>query len=160
MTVHSAGLLLFRDRDDELQVLLVHPRGPFWARKDKGAWSIPKGLYEAGEDPLAAARREFKEETGVDVDGAFIPLGELRQPSRKLVRAWALACDLDADAIVSNTFELEWPRHSGVLRSYPEIDKAGWFAIAEAREKILKGQAGFLDRLLTILGRGAGREYG
>jgi predicted NUDIX family NTP pyrophosphohydrolase len=155
MTVRSAGILLFRCREGQVQVLLVHPGGPFWAKKDEGAWSIPKGLFEDGEDPLAAARREFAEETGVEIDGAFIELGELRQPSRKVVHAFALDHDLDPAVVVSNTFELEWPRHSGALRAYPEIDRAGWFGIAEAREKILKGQAGFLDRLLAIL-RGAG----
>jgi predicted NUDIX family NTP pyrophosphohydrolase len=133
--------------------MLVHPGGPFWAKKDEGAWSIPKGLFEDGEEPLAAAKREFKEETSVDVDGRFTELGELRQPSRKVIHAWALESDLDPDAIVSNTFELQWPRHSGVVRTYPEIDRAGWFGIAEAREKILKGQVGFLDRLLEMIGR-------
>ncbi|MFO1152398.1 MAG: NUDIX domain-containing protein [Rhodospirillales bacterium] len=152
MPVHSAGILLFRYRDDGLQVLLVHPGGPFWARKDQGAWSIPKGEFIEGEHPLSAARREFTEETNVDVDGAFIDLGALRQPSGKVVHAWAVEQDLDADAIESNRFEMEWPRGSGVLRSYPEVDKAGWFPIGMAREKILKGQAGFLDRLLAILG--------
>ena len=151
MTIHSAGILLFRYRNNELQVMLVHPGGPFWANKDKGAWSLPKGLCEEGEDPLVAARREFKEETSLDVDGIFIELGELRQPSQKVIHAWALERDLDPNAIASNTFELEWPRHSGVLRTYPEIDKAGWFGIAEAREKILKGQAEFLDRLLRVI---------
>lgn len=133
-------------------MLLVHPGGPFWARKDQGAWSIPKGEFIEGEHPLSAARREFTEETNVDVDGAFIDLGALRQPSGKVVHAWAVEQDLDADAIESNRFEMEWPRGSGVLRSYPEVDKAGWFPIGMAREKILKGQAGFLDRLLAILG--------
>ena len=151
MTIPSAGILLFRYRNNELQVMLVHPGGPFWANKDKGTWSLPKGLCEEGEDPLVAARREFKEETSLDVDGNFIELGELRQPSQKVIHAWALERDLDPNAITSNTFELEWPRHSGVLRTYPEIDKAGWFGIAEAREKILKGQAEFLDSLLRVI---------
>ena len=131
--------------------MLVHPGGPFWVRKDKGAWSIPKGLFEADEEPLTAARREFREETGVDIDGVFLPLGELRQPSGKVIHAWAAEGDLDPDKVRSNTFQLEWPKHSGTVRTYPEIDRAAWFPIAEARERILKGQAPFLDRLLIVV---------
>ncbi|MFO1129077.1 MAG: NUDIX domain-containing protein [Rhodospirillales bacterium] len=149
--IHSAGLLLFRYREGGVEVMLVHPGGPFWVRKDKGAWSIPKGLFEADEEPLTAARREFREETGVDIDGVFLPLGELRQPSGKVIHAWAAEGDLDPDQVRSNAFELEWPKHSGTVRTYPEIDRAAWFPIAEARERILKGQAPFLDRLLIVV---------
>lgn len=151
MPPHSSGLLLFRFRNGQLQVLLVHPGGPFWAKKDEGAWSIPKGLIKESESPLAAARREFQEETGFSVDGEFIDLGELRQPSRKIVRAFALEKDLDEAKVVSNKFSLEWPKDSGIMREYPEIDRAGWFDIGQARKKILKGQAAFLDRLIEIL---------
>jgi predicted NUDIX family NTP pyrophosphohydrolase len=151
MPPHSSGLLLFRFRNSQLQVLLVHPGGPFWVKKDEGAWSIPKGLIKESESPLAAARREFQEETGFSVDGEFIDLGELRQPSRKIVRAFALEKDLDETKIVSNKFSLEWPKDSGIMREYPEIDRAGWFGLILARKKILKGQAAFLDRLIEIL---------
>jgi predicted NUDIX family NTP pyrophosphohydrolase len=151
MSVHSGGILLFRFRDDELEVLLVHPGGPFWVRKDEGAWSIPKGLFEEDESPLEAAKREFKEETGFGVDGEFIGLGELRQPSRKIVHAWALEKDLNETKLVSNKFSLEWPRRSGIIREYPEIDKAGWFNIDQAKKKIQKGQADFIDRLMAAI---------
>ena len=152
MSVTSAGILLFRYRDKELELFLVHPGGPFWAKRDAGAWSIPKGLCEADEPALAAARREFGEETGFALDGAFIDLGELRQPSGKIVHAWALAQDVDAAALRSNTFTLEWPKGSGVVREYPEVDRGAWFDLAEARDRLLKGQRGFLDRLLERLG--------
>ncbi len=151
MGVQSAGILLFRFRDNKLEVLLVHPGGPFWAGKDAGAWSIPKGVFTE-EDPLDAARREFKEETGFDVDGEFIELGQLKQPSGKTIHAWALQKDIDETKVVSNTFRLEWPRHSGRFREYPEIDRAQWFELKEARKKLLKGQAGFLDRLTEVIG--------
>jgi predicted NUDIX family NTP pyrophosphohydrolase len=148
MPEHSAGILLFRRNGDELEVLLVHPGGPFWASKDEGAWSIPKGLYEPGsEEPLDAARREFEEETGQTVDGYFWDLGEIRQPSRKRVRVFATEGDLDPAKLVSNAFEMEWPPRSGKVSLFPEIDRAGWFDLGEARAKILEGQAGFLDRL-------------
>lgn len=151
MILHSSGLLLFRFRNGQLQVLLVHPGGPFWVKKDEGAWSIPKGLIKERENPLAAARREFQEETGFSVEGEFIDLGELKQPSRKIVRAFALEKDLDETKVVSNKFSLEWPKDSGIMRDYPEIDRAGWFDIGQARKKILKGQAAFLDKLTEIL---------
>ncbi len=151
MSVHSGGVLLFRFRNGRLEVLLVHPGGPFWTRKDEGAWSIPKGVFEEQESPLDAAKREFKEETGFEVDGKFIELGTLRQPSKKIVHVWALEWDLDASRIVSNKFSLEWPRRSGISREYPEVDRAGWFYIDEARKKIQKGQAGFLDRLIRAI---------
>ncbi|HOV52174.1 MAG TPA: NUDIX domain-containing protein, partial [Methanothrix sp.] len=125
--MQSSGILLFRFRDGELEVLLVHPGGPFWAKKDDGAWSMPKGLIEGDESPLAAAKREFKEETGFEVDGDFIALGELRLRSRKIVHAWALEKDLDETKVVSNKFRIEWPKGSGIIREYLEIDKASWF---------------------------------
>ena len=151
MSLHSGGILLFRFRDGKLEVLLVHPGGPFWIRKDEGAWSMPKGLFEEQESPLDAAKREFKEETGFVADGAFIELGELKQPSRKIVHAWALEMDLDETNVVSNKFSLEWPKRSGVIREYPEIDRAYWFDIDQARKKIQKGQMGFIDRLREVL---------
>lgn len=148
MGVRSAGILLYRFNEGNLQVMLVHPGGPFWAKKDDGAWSIPKGIYEEGENPLAAARREFQEETGQEVDGEFIDLGELKQPSRKIVQAWALEQNLDTSRIISNTFRLEWPPKRGIMKEYPEVDKGRWFEIKEAGKKILKGQREFLDRLV------------
>ena len=152
MTRRSAGLLLFRNSTTLLEVFLVHPGGPFWARKDEGAWSLPKGEYGEGEDPLDAARREFEEETGAAVNGAFLPLGEIRQPGGKLVAAWALEWDLDPAAIRSNTFELEWPPKSGRMQQFPEVDRAAWFSIAEAERKLLKGQLPLLARLAEQLG--------
>ena len=151
----SAGLLLFRGGASDLEVLLGHPGGPFWQKKDDGAWSIPKGLIGADEAPLSAARREFAEETGHDPDGDFWPLGEARQPGGKIVQAWAVEGDWDPALISSNTFEMEWPPHSGRRRAVPEIDRAAWFAIADARRKILKGQGVFVDRLLEGLGPSA-----
>jgi len=152
MNVHSYGILLYRRNAGCWQVMLVHPGGPFWAGKDAGAWSIPKGLPEDGEPGLETARREFREETGFEVDGEFLALGALRQPSGKTVHAWALEGDLDANRVHSNTFTLEWPRHSGNYREFPEVDAGGWFSLAQARQKIIPGQAGFLDRLLERLG--------
>ena len=147
MGVHSHGILLFQRTEGGLRILLAHPGGPFWAGKDDGAWSIPKGLPEQGETALETARREFREETGFAVEGGFIPLGELKQPSGKTIHAWALEHDLDVTRIRSNTFSLEWPRLSGNVREYPEIDEGRWFSLEEARQKITAGQAGFLDRL-------------
>jgi predicted NUDIX family NTP pyrophosphohydrolase len=148
MPARSAGLLLHRDRTGVREVLLVHPGGPFWARKDLGAWSIPKGEYGDGEMPEAAALREFEEELGSPAPaGERTPLGEIRQKNGKRVVAWALEGDLDADAIASNTFELEWPPRSGRTATFPEVDRAAWFALEEAREKINPAQAAFLDRL-------------
>lgn len=147
---NSAGLLLYRNnRPGALEVLLVHPGGPFWARKDESAWSIPKGEFEAGADALEAARREFMEETGSRIEGAFVALTPLRQPSGKLVYAWAVEGDLDTSSIRSNTFSIEWPPRSGRQQEFPEIDRAAWFDIAAARQKILAGQRGFLDELET-----------
>ena len=151
MPSRSAGILLHRRRGDELEVLLVHPGGPFWSRRDAGVWSIPKGEYGADEDPLQAARREFEEELGVaPPDGPLKDLGEIRQRAGKLVRAWALEGDLDAGAITSDTFELEWPPRSGRLIEVPEVDRAEWFPLAAAREKILPAQVELLDRLARI----------
>ncbi|WP_455219560.1 NUDIX domain-containing protein [Kaarinaea lacus] len=148
MSVKSAGILLYRFRNKKLEVMLVHPGGPFWVNKDLGAWSIPKGLIEENEPPLEAAKREFKEETGFDVAGDFIELGALKQPSRKIVHAWALEQDLDTKKIVSNTFELEWPRNSGQIKEYPEIDRGAWFGLEEAKRKISKGQVKFIETLI------------
>lgn len=161
MPKRSAGILLFRRTGDgggggQLEVLLVHPGGPFWARRDAGAWSIPKGEVDPGEDERACALRELEEETGgVFPDAppdALLPLGEVRQKSGKVVTAWALEGDLDAAAIVSNTFELEWPPRSGRLQTFPEVDRAGWFALDAAREKLLAAQTPFVDRLAEIVG--------
>jgi predicted NUDIX family NTP pyrophosphohydrolase len=144
----SAGLLLFRGRAADFEVLLGHPGGPFWRNKDDGAWSIPKRLIGADEAPLSAARREFTEETGYGPDGNFLSLGEARQPGGKVVHTWAIEGDWDPALIRSNTFEIEWPPRSGRRGTFPEIDRAGWFGIADARRKILKGQTVFIDRLL------------
>ena len=145
----SAGILLHRRAaDGRREGLLVHPGGPFWAKKDLGAWSIPKGEYEDGEDPRDAARREFLEELGSPAaDGDLVDLGEVRQRGGKVVTAWALEGDIDADAIASNTFTMEWPPRSGTMREFPEVDRAGWFGLDEARERILPAQAPLLDRL-------------
>ena len=147
MSKKSAGLLLFREVLGRLEVLLVHPGGPFWAKKDEGAWSIPKGEFEDNEDPLSAAKREFEEETGLTLDGEVIPLEPLRQPSGKLVYAWAMKRDLDPTGLKSNTFPMEWPPKSGRYQEFPEIDRADWFTIEAASHKMLKGQAPFLDQL-------------
>jgi len=152
MAKTSAGLLLYRVSDRVLQVFLAHPGGPLWAKKDLGAWSIPKGeLDPADEDALAAARREFAEETGQRVTGDFIPLTPLKQPGGKTVHAWAVEGECDPGAVRSNLFTMEWPPRSGRRQEFPEIDRAGWFSIEEAHGKILKGQAGFLDELVRKL---------
>jgi predicted NUDIX family NTP pyrophosphohydrolase len=148
----SAGLLLYRPREAAgWEVFLVHPGGPFWRRKDLGAWSIPKGEVAAGEDPLAAARRELAEETGFQADPPFLALEPVRQPGGKTVMAWAAAGDCDAAAIASDTFTVEWPPRSGRLQSFPEVDRAAWFSLPEAREKILAGQRPLLAQLAAIL---------
>jgi predicted NUDIX family NTP pyrophosphohydrolase len=152
MPKRSAGILVYRRRPGGLELLLVHPGGPFWARKDLGAWSIPKGEHAQGEDPLMVARRELEEETGMRGEGDFLPLGELTQPGRKIVTAFALEGDFDPATLRSNEFELEWPPRSGRRKSFPEIDRAQWFAPAEARRKILAGQEEFINRLLAALG--------
>ncbi|HKG38831.1 MAG TPA: NUDIX domain-containing protein [Conexibacter sp.] len=157
MPRRSAGILLFRRAaGGELQVLLVHPGGPYWARRDAGAWSIPKGEVDPGEEERVCALRELEEETGAAyrdaADGDLLPLGEVRQKSGKVVSAWALEGDLDADTIVSMTFELEWPPRSGRMQTYPEVDRAGWFPLAAARKKLLPAQAPFVDRLAELVG--------
>ena len=147
----SAGLLLFRTSAGFLEVLLAHPGGPFWARKDVGAWTLPKGEVCQGEDPLAAARREFQEEVGASIDGEFIPLEPVRQAGGKIVRAWAVRGDFDPARLVSNMFTLEFPPRSGKQQEFPEVDRAQWFTIDAARVKILPSQAPLLDRLLAIV---------
>jgi len=147
MAKRSAGLLLYRRRNEALEVFLVHPGGPFWAKKDAGAWSIPKGEYAEGEDPLAAARREFDEETGFPAPADAVPLGELKQAGGKLVIAWAAEGDCDPSKVASNTCEIEWPPRSGRKMEIPEVDRAAWFAMEEARVRMLKSQLPFLDRL-------------
>ena len=152
MAARSAGILLFRRRRAGTEVLLVHPGGPFWARRDEGAWSIPKGEHADGEDALTCARREFEEETGTAPPvGELIELGEIRQRSGKRVSAWALEGDLDPEAVRSNTFELEWPPRSGQRREFPEIDRAAWFGPDEARRRILPAQSELVDRLFARL---------
>jgi len=138
-----------------IEVLLVHPGGPFWKNKDDGAWSIPKGEYAEGEGGLDAARREFREETGFEPGSDFVSLGEIRQSSGKVVSAWAFEGDCDPAAVRSNTFSLEWPPKSGKSREFPEVDRAGWFSLDAARSKLLKGQLPFLDRLFAKLGAGS-----
>ncbi|OBK20630.1 NTP pyrophosphohydrolase [Mycobacterium asiaticum] len=146
----SAGVLLYRTRDGVVEVLIAHPGGPFWARKDDGAWSIPKGEYAEADDPWTAAQREFGEELGLAVpEGPRVDLGPVKQPSAKVVTAFAVRGDLDPAETRSNTFELEWPRGSGKMREFPEVDRVGWFPVAQARAKLLKGQRAFLDRLMA-----------
>ncbi len=152
MPKESAGLLLFRRRAGELEVFLVHPGGPFWIKKDQAAWSIPKGEFSSGEEPLAAAKREFAEETGFTPGGAYRALGPHKQPGGKIVHAWAVEADCDPAAIRSNTFTMEWPPRSGRKQEFPEIDRAAWFPLAAAREKIHKGQVAVLDALARIVG--------
>lgn len=148
----SAGLLMYRRRDNRLDLFLVHPGGPFWAKKDAGSWSIPKGEYVSGEDPLQVAKREFYEETGFQVEGEFRELNLVKQPGGKQVRAWAVEGDCDADAVTSNLFSMEWPPKSGRQAEFPEVDRAGWFGVVQAREKILKGQLPFIEEICAILG--------
>ena len=148
----SAGLLMYRRAGEEIEVFLAHPGGPFWAQKDAGAWSIPKGIPDKGEDLLAAARREFHEETGFTAVGEFTPLGAFKQPSGKIVHAWAVEGDCDPSNLVSNVFEMEWPPRSGKRARFPEIDRAGWFLPAEALKKILPGQQPILAKLFEKLG--------
>ena len=158
MPKRSAGLLLFRRTDEGIEVLLAHPGGPFWARKDDGAWSIPKGECEDGEAPLAAARREFGEETGCAApNGPDLPLGEVAQSRAKTVTAYAVEADFDPDALSPGTTEIEWPPRSGRRMAIPEIDRVAWFPLDEARGRILKGQSVFLDRLEEVLSRGPAR---
>src|SRR5690606_31187822 len=147
----SAGILLYRLRSGAVEVFLVHPGGPFWARKDAGAWSIPKGEFDEGEDALAHAKREFFEETGSPVDGDFHALAPVRLKSGKTIHAWAVEGDIDADAIRSNLFSMEWPPRSGRQAEFPEVDRGGWFALPMAREKIQEGQRSLLAQLAEVL---------
>jgi predicted NUDIX family NTP pyrophosphohydrolase len=149
----SAGILLYRNARGGPEVLLVHPGGPFWARKDAGSWSIPKGEYVDGEDPQACALREFEEETGTRLPpGSLLDLGSVKQKGGKVVTAWAAEGDLDADLVRSNTFTMEWPPRSGRTAEFPEIDRAAWFEVDEAREKLVAAQAELVDRLVERLG--------
>lgn len=152
MARESAGLLMYRRRDEQIEVFLIHPGGPYWARKDKGAWSIPKGEF-TDEDALEAARREFREETSFTATGRFEPLEPIKQTGGKIVHAWAVEGDCDADAIESNTFTVQWPPRSGSWRTFPEADRAAWLPLPTAREKILKSQLPLLDQLETMLAR-------
>ena len=153
----SAGILLYRRSPAGIEVFLVHPGGPFWAKRDIGSWTVPKGEVNSDENLLQAAKREFHEETGARVDGEFVELAPVRQPSGKMVHGWAVEGDVDAAAITSNTFSIEWPPKSGKTREFPEIDRGGWFALAEAREKLLPGQVPLLDQLIRIISPYTGR---
>lgn len=153
MPQRSAGIVLYRRRRGGVEVLLVHPGGPFWAKKDEGAWSIPKGLYVPGEDALAAARRELAEETGAQPEGEAVALGTFRQSAAKIVDVWALEGEFDPADLRSNTFTMEWPPRSGRLIEVPEVDRAAWFTPDEAARKLLKGQRPILEALLRQLGR-------
>jgi predicted NUDIX family NTP pyrophosphohydrolase len=152
MPQRSAGLLIYRRTAGAFEFLLVHPGGPFWARKDEGAWSIPKGLIESDEDELDAARREAEEELGASIHGQFQRVGAYKQPGGKIVIAWSVEADIDADAVRSNMFIMEWPPRSGRMKEFPEVDKAGWFSLPEAGLKILKGQRPILDDFLEQRG--------
>ena len=145
----SAGLLLYRRRG-ELEVFLVHPGGPFWAKKDAGSWTIPKGEIDEAEEPLEAAKREFLEETGFEINGNFQQLNSIKQAGGKVVQAWAIEADCDPAQLQSNRFAIEWPPKSGKTRDFPEVDRAGWFTLAEARTKILSGQIAFVDQLVSL----------
>ena len=147
----SAGILLYRKTNNYVEVFLIHLGGPFWKGKEKGAWSIPKGEFAEGEDSLAAAKREFKEETGQTIDGDFIELKPIQQKGGKMVYAWAVEGDADADNIVSNTFEQEWPYKSGKFKTFPEVDKATWFSIEEAKEKMNPAQVELIEELVRTL---------
>ena len=149
----SAGILMYRLREGRLEVLLAHPGGPWWRKKDAAAWTIPKGGVMPDETPLAAARREFAEELGFEPPEPVIALEPLKQPSRKLVHAWAVEGDWDPAKLKSNDFDLEWPPRSGRMQSFPEVDRAAWFSLDEARTKLLRGQVAFLDQLAAKLGR-------
>jgi predicted NUDIX family NTP pyrophosphohydrolase len=148
---NSAGIVLYRIQRGALEVFLVHPGGPFWAKKDEGAWSIPKGEIEEGDDRLESARREFREETGSQVDGEFIELVPLKQRGGKIVYAWAVVGNIDAASIRSNLFSMEWPPRSGTQHEFPEVDKAGWFTVEKALAKLLPGQRGFLAEIQAKL---------
>ncbi len=146
----TAGILLYRVRGGELEVFLVHPGGPFWAKKDDGAWSIPKGEVDEGDDLMATAKREFLEETGSAIDGELQPLPPQKQKSGKVVHAWAVKGEIDASTVKSNAFSLQWPPRSGITREFPEVDRGGWFDIPTARKKLMPGQLGLLDELQAL----------
>ena len=150
----SAGFLMYRRTGSGIEIFLVHPGGPFWAKKDLGAWSIPKGEFTADEDPLAAAQREFEEETSIRPEGPFTRLAPIRQPSGKTIHAWAFEGDCAADATRSNSFSMEWPPRSGRQQEFPEVDRAEWFTIEVAKEKIIKGQLGFIEELTRLARQG------
>ena len=151
MQKRSAGLLMYRRRNSEIEVFLVHPGGPYWSKKDLGAWSIPKGEHLGGEEPFDVAKREFEEETGFAPSGNFIGLGDLKQPGGKIVNAWAFEGDCDPEKLKSNTFMMEWPPRSGRRIEVPEVDRGCWYSIEEARSRLLPGQRAFLDRLLETV---------
>jgi predicted NUDIX family NTP pyrophosphohydrolase len=153
MAKQSAGLLVFRHRGDKLEVLLVHPGGPFWKNKDLGAWSIPKGEFAADDEPLDVAKREFREEIGISIDGSFTPLQPVQQRSGKTVLAWAVEADLDVSQVTSNTFTIEWPPRSGQMKEFPEVDRAEWFPLDGASEKINDGQRQLLEQLRLLQGK-------
>jgi predicted NUDIX family NTP pyrophosphohydrolase len=157
MATRSAGILVYRRGEAGLEIFLVHPGGPFWAKKDLGAWSIPKGEFGEDEEPLAAALREFAEETGQTIAGDFVTLTPVRQKSRKVVHAFAIEGDVDAEALVSNEFEMEWPPRSGKIQRFPEVDRATWFPLAEAKQRINAGQLPLLDELARALTADPGR---
>jgi predicted NUDIX family NTP pyrophosphohydrolase len=159
MAKRSAGILMYRRQGPAIELLLVHPGGPFWQNKDRGAWSLPKGEYAAGEDPLAAAKREFAEELGSALpDRAFLDLDAIKQPGGKVITAFAIEGDFDPAALKSNSFAIEWPPGSGRTQTFPEVDRAQWFSPADACEKILPGQSGFITRLLETLGHESGLQ--
>jgi predicted NUDIX family NTP pyrophosphohydrolase len=151
MSKQSAGLLLYRRRDGIVEVLLAHPGGPFWKNKDGGAWSIPKGEFADDEDPLAAAKREFQEETGSTIGGDFRPLATIKQRGGKVVHAWLVEADLDPASVKSNTFTMEWPRGSGRMQSFPEVDQVDWFTFETALEKVLESQRPFIEEAQSLL---------
>ena len=151
MVEHSGGILAYKYVEGKLEVMLAHPGGPFWARKDEAAWSIPKGLQETDESILDTAKREFEEETGCKIQTDLLELGTIKQPSKKLITIFAVEMEIDVNMVKSNLFDMEWPPKSGNIQKFPENDKAQWFTIEEARKKIFKGQKGFLDRLVDIL---------
>ncbi len=153
MAKTTAGILPYRKREGTWEVFLVHPGGPFWKNKDRHAWSVGKGEPEEGEDLFHAAQREFREETGLDIEGDFIRLEPVKQPGGKVVHAWAVEADLDTSVIKSNNFRMEWPPKSGKMQEFPEVDKAGWFPLEEAKEKIHKGQVPLLEQLAEKLVR-------
>lgn len=152
MKQQSAGILLYRFRDGALEVFLVHPGGPFWKNKDAGAWSIPKGEFVEGEDPLVAAKRELEEELGAVLDGKYTALTPIKQRSGKIVYAWALEADFDPAVLKSNTFMMEWPPRSGKQQEFPEVDRGGWFPAKEGKEKLIAAQGALIDELVSIVG--------